>query len=198
MIKKISSISWKVIQKVVEILRNREGLAENNIGYGNEKALNQMLAHHGIVFQPEDLLVWVSSSPYQMGEFVAYDLNEVFSEDKKENTSVSNSELNIPKDPFLETETYQNYERYRSLRDKIQKAISEETHLKQELLSEFTALNPNFWEAHYLAGKYNLDKGYDTLALMAFQEAETKEITTVPDREAIDKYIKKLSRRLGK
>lgn len=185
-------------EKVVDILRNREGLAEDNIGYGNEKALNQMLAHHGIVFQPEDLLVWVSSSPYQMGEFVAYDLNEVFSDGNNGATSVAKTKLNIKRDPFLQTKAYQNYERYRSLRDEIQKAISKETHLEQSLLSEFTALNPDFWEGYYLVGKYNLDKGYNTLALQAFLEAETKEITTLPDREVIEEHIKKLSRRLGK
>jgi len=185
-------------EKVVDILRNREGLDEDEIGYGNEKALNQMLAHHGIVFQPEDLLVWVSSSPYQMGEFVAYDLNEVFSDGYKANTSIAKSELNITKDPFLQTEAYQNYERYRTLRDTIQRAISEESHIEQRLLSEFRALNPNFWEGHYLVGKYNLDRGYDFLALQAFQEAQTKEITTLPDREAVEKHIKKLKRSLGK
>ncbi len=185
-------------EKVVAILRNREGLNEDKIGYGNEKALNQMLAHHGIVFQPEDLLVCVSSNPYQMGEFVAYDLNEVFSNKNSGNTSVATAELNIPQDPFLKTEAYQNYERYRSLRNEIEKAISEETHLEQELLSEFTALNTNFWEAHYLVGKYNLNRGYDTLALNAFLEAETKEITTLPDREIVEKHIKKLKRSLAK
>lgn len=185
-------------EKVVDILRNREGLDEDVIGYGNEKALNQMLAHHGIVFQPEDLLVWVSSSPYQMGEFVAYDLNDVFSDGNKVNTSVAKTELNIAKDPFLKTEAYQNYERYRSLRDDIQNAISEESHIEQKLLSEFRALNPDFWEAHYLVGKYNLNKGYDFLALQAFQEAQTKEITTLPDRQAVEKHIKKLKRSLGK
>lgn len=184
--------------KVVDILRNREGLEENKIGYGNEKALNQMLAHHGIVFQPEDLLVWVSSSPYQMGEFVAYDLKEIFSKGNKSYASVAKTELNIPKDPFLNTTAYQNYERYRSLRDEIETTISEEKHVEQELLSEFTELNPDFWEGHYLVGKYNLEKGYDTLALQAFLEAETKEITTLPDRETIEKHIRKLRRRLGK
>lgn len=185
-------------QKVVNILRNREGLNEQQIGYGNEKALNQMLAHHGIVFQPEDLLVWVSSSPYQLGEFVAYDLNDVFSKGNKRNLSIAKSELNIAKDPFLQTEAYANYERYRVLRNEIQEAISTEAHLEQKLLSEFINLNPNFWEAHYLVGKYNLEKGYNTVALNAFLEAETKEITTLPDRKIVEEHIKKLSRRLDK
>ncbi len=185
-------------EKVVDILRDRDGHDEKEIGFGNEKALNQMLAHHGIVFQPEDLLVWVSSNPYQMGEFVTYDLKEVFSKGKKSYASVAKTELNIPKDPFLNTATYQNYEQYRSLSDEIEIAISEEKHVGQQVLSEFIALNPDFWEVYYLAGKYNLEKGYETLALQAFLKAETKEITTLPDRKAIEKHIRKLRRRLGK
>lgn len=183
-------------ETVVSILRNREGLAEKEIGYGNEKALNQMLAHHGIVFQPEDLLVWVSSNPYQMGEFVAYDLKEVFSKRRGGHTSVAKTELNIAEDPFLHTETYRNYERYRALRNEIEQAIANEAHLAQDLLSEFTALNPEYWEAHYLVGTYNLEKGYDRVALDAFLEAKSKEITTLPDRERVEKQIRKLSRRL--
>jgi hypothetical protein len=65
--------------EAIAILRNKNGLDDASIGFGNEKALNQLLAHHGIVFKPEELKVWVSTNPYQLGEFVAYDLNEVFS-----------------------------------------------------------------------------------------------------------------------
>lgn len=182
-------------ETVVSILRNREGLNEKEIGYGNEKALNQMLAHHGIVFQPEDLLVWVSSNPYQMGEFVAYDLKEIFSERTASDRPIAKTELNIAEDPFLHTETYRNYERYRSLRNEIETAIANEAHIAQDVLSEFIALNPEYWEAYDLVGTYNLEKGYDRLALNAFLEAESKEITTLPDRERVAKQIRKLSRR---
>ena len=53
-------------EKAVSILRNKEGIENRLIGYGNEKALNQLLAHHGIVFQPAKKMVWVSSNPYQL------------------------------------------------------------------------------------------------------------------------------------
>ena len=183
----------------VAMLRNQEGLNEKQIGHGNEKALNQLLAHHGIVFQPEDLLVWVSSNPYQLGEFVAYDLNEVFKKRgmNQEAVSVSKPLRNIAADSFLATDAFQNYERYKSLRDKIQKAIASEEQLELDQLSKLIRLNPNFWEAHYLAAKYYLSKGYDTLALRAFLMAETKEITTLPDRQAVEKHIRKLKRRLN-
>lgn len=64
------------VKKTVDILRNRQGLHNEDIGMGNEKAINQLIAHHSIVFEPKKLLVWVSTSPWQLGEYVAYDLNK--------------------------------------------------------------------------------------------------------------------------
>ena len=178
----------------VDILRNTKGLEDERIGYGNEKALNQLLAHHGIVFKPEELKVWVSSNPYQLGAFTAYDLNEVFAEVGEEQlpTPLSEEELKIPADPFLRTLAYRHYQRYRKLRNHIEKAIASDTHLDRNVLEEFRLLNPDFWEAHYLVGKYYYEKGYDRLALEAFQTAETKEITTLPDRKEVTRYIRKL------
>ncbi|ASV29838.1 C45 family autoproteolytic acyltransferase/hydolase [Maribacter cobaltidurans] len=178
--------------EVVSILRDKQGLDEEQIGYGNEKALNQLLAHHGIVFQPEDLLVWVSSNPYQLGEFVAYDLKEVFNLPKVTNQPIAQTDLNIPKDPFLQSEAYKNYERYRMLRDEIEDDISEKAHIDQSRLENLVALNPNFWEGYFLAGVYNYNMGYDYVAKKYFEKALEKEITTVPDRENVEKYLRKL------
>ena len=179
-------------QDVVSILRNKEGLDEEKIGYGNEKALNQLLAHHGIVFQPEDLLVWVSSNPYQLGEFVAYDLNTVFNLKQLPPEALAETSQNIPEDPFVKTEAYRNYEEYRNLRDSLENAISEETHMEQSQLQKLVELNPHFWEGYYLAGLYNYNKGYDLLAKGYFEKALELEITTVPDRENVEKYLRKL------
>jgi len=62
----------------VEILRNQKGMNNAELGMGNPKAINQLLAHHSIVFQPEKRLLWISTNPFQLGEFVCYDLKEVF------------------------------------------------------------------------------------------------------------------------
>ncbi|MFK5974221.1 MAG: C45 family autoproteolytic acyltransferase/hydrolase [Flavobacteriaceae bacterium] len=190
----------KVTPKIaVDILRNKEGLNEKKIGLGNEKALNQLLAHHGIVFKPEELLVWVSSNPYQLGEFVAYDLNEVFKDNKSidSKTSFSRTSLNIAEDPFVHSEAYQTYKKYRTLENKVLSAIASDAHLNQEVLAEFQQSNPEFWEVHYLIGLYNYKWGYDTVALKAFLLAETKEVTTLPDRENVAQYIRKLKHRLN-
>lgn len=183
----------------VDILRNKEGLLDKSIGYGNEKALNQLLAHHGIVFKPEDRLVWVSSNPYQLGAFAAYNLNTIFSKAPQNRNAkpLNNSELTIEKDPFLYTQAYENYEAYRVLRHQVLSAINNDEHLLPLTLQELQYINPDYWEAYYLVGKYYYEKKYYTAALNAFEIAKSKEITTVPDEEQIDLYIKKIKRRLN-
>ncbi|CAM4243877.1 C45 family peptidase [Zobellia nedashkovskayae] len=182
----------------IDILRNKNGLEDQRIGYGNEKALNQMLAHHGIVFQPEDLMVWVSSNPYQLGEFVAYDLNEVFknANQNQQARPISSANKNIAADPFLSTLAYRHYERYRELNSQVTAALVAEEKIEPSILTEFIAVNPDFWEVHFLVGQYYYENGLFEEALKSFETAKTKEVTTVPDTEAINKYIKKSKRKL--
>ncbi len=183
-------------KKAVHILRNREGLANKKIGYGNEKALNQLLAHHAIVFKPAQLKVWVSSNPYQLGEFVSYDLNTVFEKFEKQNLdeNIAESELNIPKDKFISTEAFKKYEEYRTLRHQLIQTIDNKGSISLQVLEKFRFSNPDYWETYYLIGKYYNGKGYYKAALNEFNTALTKEVTTVPDKEQLKKYIKKIKR----
>ncbi|PWI29942.1 acyl-CoA--6-aminopenicillanic acid acyl-transferase [Flavobacteriaceae bacterium LYZ1037] len=186
-------------QIAVDILRNKEGLHDKTIGYGNEKALNQLLAHHGIVFKPEDRLVWVSSNPYQLGEFVAYNLNTVFNEAPNNNQAepLNSKSLTIEEDPFQYTQAYLDYETYRVLSRQVEKSISHDDHIVPIMLTELQDANPDYWKGYYLVGKYHYEKKHYRAALNAFEEAKTKEITTVPDKEQIDLYIKKIKRKLN-
>lgn len=184
-------------EKAVSILRNTEGLDDKAIGYGNEKALNQLLAHHGIVFKPEELKVWVSANPYQLGEFVAYDLHTVFN-DRSENPSavtISYQGLNIPEDPFLYTEAYKNYEVYRTLEAKVEHALNTKEKLDDGIVENLSELNPNYWKAYYLAGLYFYNHNDYNKAFKNFEIASSKEITTRPDAKKVAKYLKKSKRK---
>ena len=183
-------------EMAVSILRNKEGLNDEKIGYGNEKALNQLLAHHGIVFQPAKKMVWVSSNPYQLGEFVAFQLDSVFANSTERISTLSQSNLLIEKDPFINSEAFKNYEAFRIKRREIEQSIKEESSINEEDLNEFIALNPDFWEVYYLVGKYYYEKGFYKAALLQFEKALLKEITTVPDKQNIDNYIKNIKRKL--
>lgn len=181
----------------VDILRNKEGLDNKPLGYGNEKALNQLLAHHGIVFQPTQKLVWVSANPYQLGEFVCYDLNEIFKNKKQNNEFVFLGEKNktIEADPFLKSEAYENYELFRIEDKKMDFFLENKSNLSSEYIDYYQSLNPDYWVVYYKAGLYFYqNKKYD-LAQEQFEKALTKEITTLPEKETISDYLKKAKRK---
>jgi hypothetical protein len=185
-------------QTAVDILRNKDGLHDEPLGYGNEKALNQLISHHAIVFMPAKQLVWVSSNPYQLGEFVAYDLNEVFSKAPDHPLkTLGIPDLAIEKDPFQYSKAYSDYQEYKTLREKVLIAVKNKEHLDSSVLNNLEKLNPEYWEGYYLVGKYNYEHGFYTAALKAFEKADTKVITTLPETESVDAYIKKIKKKLS-
>ncbi len=186
-------------EKMASILRNRSGLKDKSIGYGNEKALNQLLAHHAVIFSPEKKLVWVSSNPYQLGEFVCYDLNEIFSKKALQYVAFSKSQLNIPRDPFAGSEEFENYEIFRMLGKEINDATeSKDIILSEDAIPYYQSLNPDFWKGYFLGGKYYYHKKEYSKAKTEFEMALTKEITTVPDRKMIEKYLSKTNKKIHK
>ncbi len=184
--------------EAVAILRNKEGLNGKEIGYGNEKALNQLLAHHGIVFQPTDLKVWISASPYQLGAFVCYDLNEVFKNRTDNPSLVSLSEENktIPASSFLKTEAYKNYEAYRMLETAIETEIETKIFTKTNTVAALIHLNPKYWKAHYLLGRYLYETKKYREAVKALTEASQKEIPSLDEVALVEKYLRKAKRKI--
>jgi len=184
--------------KAAEILRNKEGKNDKKIGFGNKKSINHLLAHHSVIFQPEDLKIWVSTSPYQLGEFIGYDLNEVFN--KRDVTSLelslSDPSLTISKDPFLNTIAYDNYEKFRILERKVTAAIADNDIIIDADLQLLVNLNPEYWIAYKLLGEYHYTRQNYFMALKYFEIAATKEITTSLDVNYIAKLIKKSKRKL--
>jgi len=180
-------------EKMATLLRDQSGLKNKSIGFGNEKAINQLLAHHAVIFSPQKKLVWVSSNPYQLGEFVCYDLNEIFSDERLKNGKFSKSELNIAKDPFADSQEFKNYEEFKKLSSEFD---DENKVLSDEFIHHYQSLNPDFWVGYYLAGKYYFNKKKLTKAKVEFQKALTKEITTLPDKKQVVKYLNQTKRKL--
>ena len=180
------------------ILRDTKGLDGQAIGYGNEKALNQLLAHHGIIFKPEQKLVWVSANPYQLGEFVCYDLNKVFSQRPVSAIPVSlaQTQLDIEKDPFLETAAYKNYEQFRIEDRKMDVFLENKKGLPSDFAKNYQSLNPDFWAVYYKIGLYHYQRGEYAAAEPEFEKALTKEITTLPARKTIEKNLRKIKKML--
>jgi len=180
-------------EKMATLLRDQSGLKKKSIGFGNEKAINQLLAHHAVIFSPQKKLVWVSSNPYQLGEFVCYDLNEVFSDERLKSGKFSKSEFNIAKDSFADSQEFRNYEEFKKLSSEFD---DENKVLSDEFIHYYQSLNPDFWLGYYLAGKYYFKLKDYQRAKSEFEKALTKEITTVPDKKNVEKYLKKVFKKM--
>jgi predicted choloylglycine hydrolase len=134
------------VQKTINILRDRKGLNNEDIGLGNEKAINQLIAHHSIVFEPQKLKVWVSTSPWQLGEYVCYDLNKVFArKGMKTDQEISDSSGRIAADSFLLSTAFRDFERFRTYKQRL--AAGEWVQPDSIVNS-----NPSFYHAYVLAG----------------------------------------------
>ncbi len=92
-----------------EILRDQKDLDDEPIGMGNEKAVNQLIAHHSVIFEPGELRMWVSAFPYQLGDYLCYDLNSVFSDSTDVTDQIFCLENRIDEDPFLFSEEFQEF-----------------------------------------------------------------------------------------
>ena len=185
-------------KSAVTILRDKSGLNNQSIGYGNEKALNQLLAHHGVVFKPSERQIWVSSNPYQLGAFVAYDLDDIFNNSFSKINSFENEQLTIPSDPFITTQEFIDYEDYREVDRSIDDLLEHKSNnIDHNKLTAYIALNPDLWIPYFKTGKYYYQKKWYAKALPYFEMALRKEVTTTLDIDVIKWYLNKCYNKLN-
>ncbi len=181
------------IGKAVEILRDKNGLANKAIGYGNEKALNQLIAHHGIVFKPSELKCWISASPYQLGSFVEYDLNMILQDKSKTNFKAKET---IAADSFLNTEAYKKYEEYRVLDRTVDKAIERKELLDTAFIKKYQSFNPDLWLVYYKIGLMYYNTNCFEAAKIQFNTCLNLEIAYLHNKTDIEKKLKTINERL--
>ena len=179
------------VQKTIDILRDRKGLHNADIGDGNEKAINQLIAHHSVVFEPQKQIVWVSTAPWQLGQYVAYDLKKIFAmHGLKKDEEIADSNLTIAPDSFLLTNEYKNFESFR----KFKQRIADGNKIDADSL---VATNPQFYHAYILAGDYLYKQNDFKKALHFYKVALTKVIATKKEEDHIKDQVKKINKKLA-
>jgi hypothetical protein len=173
------------VQKTIDILRNHLGLHDAHIGLGNEKAINQFIAHHAIVFEPQKLKVWVSTAPWQLGGFVAYDLKTIFDlQGMKKDREICDSSLAIAPDSFLLTGEYREFQKFREYKRLLAAGAIVN-------IDSLIASNPAFFHTYVLAGDYFFRHLQYGQALTDYRVALTKLIATKKEEGYIRDQIKK-------
>jgi isopenicillin-N N-acyltransferase like protein len=177
------------IEKSASILRNQKGLQYENIGMGNEKLINQLVAHHGIIFQPEKKLVWISTAPWQLGKFVCYDLNKVFSLKMDQNIEIQEMDKTIPADSFLLTKNYEEYLKFARYRF----PFYPKTDLQPDSLVKW---NPLSYHSYMLAGDHCMESGDFSKAASFYEKGLKKEVATIQEREHMEKNLQHCKEKL--
>jgi isopenicillin-N N-acyltransferase-like protein len=169
--------------KAAAILRDRKGLKGQDIGVGNEKAVNQFIAHHSIIFMPDSLRFWVSTAPWQMGEYVCYDLRKIFAmKGLTADNEIASHNLDIPADSFLNSDDFAKFLRFRAAKMNWMDKLTTD-------VSQFIPNNPNYYDAYRLTGDYRMQHKQYQMAIEAYRIALTKVIATTEERKAIARKI---------
>jgi hypothetical protein len=179
------------VEESAAILRNQKGMNEAELGLGNPKAINQLLAHHGIIFQPEKRLMWVSANPFQLGEFVCYDLNAVFSS-KSAKSQLSVDSMTISADSFLDSDEFKSFLRYKELKNLLFSniALGKIIEWNIELEKEFIESNPESYITYLMLGDYYLEQGNAAKAAAYYEISLSKEVASKAERSKIEENLK--------
>lgn len=183
---------------VAKILRKRNGINNEDLGMGNEKALNQLICHHSVIFKPNELKMWVSAGPYQIGTYVCYDMKTIFSRFKglSKDTIIYNLQDNIGADSFLYTKEYHDFENYKTLKHQLLTAMHKgNAHLGSSIFAKnYISLNPSYYDMYYLLGRYYAHFGKKKEAIAMYQLALSKNVSCLAEIQSIQKRITELKK----
>lgn len=184
-------------QKAVAILRDNKGLNDSVLGMTNEMAINQMIGHHSVVFNASRLQMWVSTSPWQAGPYVAYNLADIFSEKNSFANAVNDVKKEIAADKDMSDKMIEELIFYRQLNHELRDSLKLGGTLDSLKLLDFELINPDFFGTHEFLGDYYMSVGDSLQAYNEWQTALQKVIPRLPERERIEAKATKLGKCWG-
>jgi hypothetical protein len=176
---------------IVEILRNQYGENRDTLGMGNPRAINQLLVHHSVVIVPENSLFYVSTTDYQLGEFVGYDLKKTL---QQKGTNIADC---LDASAFLETKKYQEFLSFKKTKKKISDylILNKPLTLSGNELAKFIADNGESYVTYEMLGKYFMKKGKFDKASNMFSMALTKELASLQVKKELESLIKECEKK---
>ena len=186
-------------EQAAMVLRDRSGLNGQNIGLGNEKAMCQLLSHHSVIFKPKQLKMWVSTSPWQLGKYVCYDLNKVFDKVKslQPGQLLDEESDTIKAGPFLNSTGYNDFLLFKKLKNQVRNAIKKRESLTdgKSILQKMISSNPQYYLSYKLTGDYYYALGDKKQAVKFYKASLKKEYENTWSKEEVMKRIAEVEKK---
>ena len=166
-----------------EILRDRRGKDDLDVGNGNRSTVNPLIASHSVVADVTAGVLWVSASPHQLGAYVPFTVSDF--------DSISEDAV-IPADPFLTGGGYTEHLRAEDLLARGGALLrTGRTVEAGGLLRESLELNPGFFRTCMLLAEVCLDEGNAGEARRLLDCALGAQPPFSRDREAIEALLRR-------
>lgn len=180
--------------KAAAILRDRKGAGGQAIGLGNPSAINQLIAHHAVIMQPEDRRLWVSAWPYQIGAFAGYDLREVFARcgSGAWNGAIRDTAMSIAADPFLSTRSFGEHQWWQAQRTRIAASVlaGKPMSFSPEEEKRFIAAAPDSYITQLLLGDLNRANGAHRKAALHYTRALMLPVASLQERARLEERLR--------
>lgn len=186
-------------EDAMAVLLNPYGKGGENIGLGNEMAINQLIAHHSVVFEPEKLNIYVCTQPKYFYPYVKFNLQDILNiavethgrasdnHGRASDNHVCTSDYKIAcqyisvADSMRQSEEYLGYKRFiylKSLKDLM------------SYPDELAKCNPMYFESYNMAGDIYIMFGDKKDACERWKKALECKIPKLAQRKAIEDKIK--------
>ena len=180
-------------EDAMAVLLNPFGKGGENIGMGNEMAINQLIAHHSVVFEPDSLNIYVCTQPKDFYPYIKFNLQDILNVAVETHGRASNdfgraSDYKIAcqyisvADSVRQSDEYRGYKGYLYLKS------------RKDLTSfpdELPKMNPMYFESYDIAGDIYIMFNAKEIACERWQKALECKIPKLAQRKAIEDKIKK-------
>ena len=172
-------------EDAMAVLLNPFGKGGENIGMGNEMAINQLIAHHSVVFEPDSLNIYVCTQPKDFYPYVKFNLKDILNiavetHGRAFDYKIACQYISVA-DSMRQSEEYLGYKRFiylKSLKDLM------------SYPDELAKCNPMYFESYDMAGDIYIMLGDKKDACERWKKALECKIPKLAQRKAIEDKIK--------